>query len=72
MLIVNFLDPGEKTVHWKVAFNALRDLGVDCFSFLCQGGNQPVNEFLDPNHPSMILWTAFSHIRGYVILFFYD
>jgi hypothetical protein len=56
---------GEKTVHWEVAYKALKELGVDCFSALCQGGNQPLDEFLDPNHPSMKFWTAFADFHGY-------
>ena len=56
---------GERTVHCKIAYQALKDLGVDCFSVLCQGGNQPLDEFLDQNHPSMKLWTSFSDVQGY-------
>ena len=56
---------GEKTVHWSIAYLALKDLGVDCFSALCQGGNQPLDEFLDPLHPSMKFWTAMANIQGY-------
>jgi hypothetical protein len=46
-------------------YDSLKDLGVDCFSALCQGGNQPLAEFLDVNHPNMKFWTAFSDIQGY-------
>ena len=52
-------------MHCRIAFKALKDLGVDCFSVLCQGGNQPLDEFLDQKHPSMKLWTAFSSVQGY-------
>jgi hypothetical protein len=52
-------------VHWTIAFKALQDLGVDCFSVLCQGGNQPIAEFLQPDHPSMKLWTAYADFQGY-------
>jgi hypothetical protein len=52
-------------VHWSIAYLALKDLGVDCFSALCQGGNQPLDEFLDPLHPSMKFWTAMANIQGY-------
>lgn len=69
MHYIYFFCTGEKTVNWKVAYDALHDLGVDCFSVLCQGGNQPLNEFLDPHHPSMLFWTAFAHIQGYLLIF---
>ena len=59
------LSTGEKTVNWKIMYDSLKDLGVDCFSALCQGGNQPLKEFLDVNHTSMKFCTAFSDIQGY-------
>jgi hypothetical protein len=56
---------GEKTVHWDIMFNALKDLGVTCISILNQGGNQPIAEFIDPQHPSMKIWTDFADVQGY-------
>ena len=48
-------------------YKALNDLGVDCFSALCQGGNQPLEEFLDLNHPSMKFWIGHSGVQGYAL-----